>query len=123
VVHSGAAGFNECDLYDVRPLVQERSDIHHSHKATIDGTWNRTTAALLDRSIAPDNTDQAHGWFLGEYAGYKVGGDIRRNTASPTGFGTAGDEAFFDCGVSQNRATGASAPSNANGAVNAIVAV
>lgn len=125
VTHPGAASFAACDIYDVRPLVGERTDAYWSHQAPPDGTVAATNAAVYERSVAPSftNPSTAYGWWMGEAAGYRVGGCIWRNVASPTGFGVDGDFDFFDSSLPANRGVGPMAPSVTTGELNCLMAV
>lgn len=92
VVQTGAAGFNECDFYDVRPLVSERDDRT--------GPWVDTQASAAvysdcvidDRSLLSNaTTNSFQGWVRGSFQGYRFGGTVSRNTAST--IATFGDQA------------------------------
>jgi len=113
VVTNGAAGFNECDVYDIRPLVSERSNDNYTAMVQLGDTNVLPNARILFRSIRPEGAtpNRANGWVVGEFAGYRIGGVIRRNTPSASLPDVNGDDSFFDAAVSSNRTIGSYAPS------------
>jgi len=115
-VNSGATGFNQCDVYDVRPLVADRSQRYPAGRAFAD-----TVAILTSVSRCVDM-----GWFIpggasGNYitgyslfegypSGYLAGGDLRRSMPSSNAdFGVStsggGDYAGFNFALADNRAS------------------
>lgn len=125
VVQIGASGFDACDVYDVRPLVSERSDLYMTSYLPADGPKATYEGFhLLECSISPDNTSEMKGWCIGEFAGNKVGGFAWKNTPSTlANFGTE-DDVSFDCDDSDNQLTSVSnLPSNATGQLNVVMAL
>lgn len=128
VVQSGATGFTQCDVYDVRPLVGERDHRTGPYfTATLPG--NTTTGDLLieDRMLRSDGTTNTwNGWLRASYQGYRVAGMVVRNVASSLAdFGTAttggGDTPWFEYRNTENHiTTGGGAVVNTAGRLNCL---
>lgn len=113
----GASGWNDCDIYDVRPLVNERwtvgrQTVHAPRVPTDNGgvIYGAGYAPRYTRlDLGMDALDQQHGYFEAEWAGYIAGGEIRRNCVTST-FG-GGDQSVIDLDDSDNNLTNSGAGS------------
>jgi hypothetical protein len=96
MVPSGASGFSDCDLWDVRPLVSERAAVQKrgdTHLVTGTPGGARTVMRELelfadDQSGYVADSKYMAGYYSAEFDGYMVGGDIRKTV------GTAGTASF-----------------------------
>lgn len=124
VVQVGAVGFTQCEFYDVRPLLRERTEWGWTDfvDTTASGSV-RGAARLIERSITPNNTSETQGWCVAEYRGYRSGGMLWKNQPSTlANFGTE-DDVVFDCDDTDNHVQGAgNQPLNTDGQVNYIMA-
>lgn len=123
VMQDGAANFTECDFYDVRPLVAERTNQYGGSTTPIVSSPGQPPTGVWDRGIRPTGAQICRGWFRGAYNGYYVGGLIRRNTPSSLAdFGGAGNLTTFDASAAANQAAAPYAPNSGSGMLNALVA-
>jgi hypothetical protein len=120
-VRTDATGFANCDVYDIRPLVNERCPWspgdyrgapaagssypgYRLHMNEASFTFAPTTAGITGKALG--------GYFRSQWGGYWSGGAIRRNTPSgalATFGGTAANEgslAFFNPQATENRSSG-----------------
>lgn len=119
-VRTDATGFSNCDVYDIRPLVNERcqqavGDFRGPPVAASSTPGYRLILDEVEISFAPTtggiNGKAIGGYFRSRYGGYWSGGVIRRNTPSAslaTFGGTAANEgsfAFFNPQATENRSS------------------
>lgn len=95
-VRTDATGFNNCDVYDIRPLVNERCAWSPAHPKSLPTS---SGASIGYRLVLPEaefnlrnvliNGRALEGYFRGHFGGYWSGGAIRRNmpAASLAAFG------------------------------------
>jgi hypothetical protein len=107
-VPPGAAGFTQCDVFDVRPLVEDRIP-HMDNRTPIGGgvavtTSNQGSVTVLRcmrLGVDAESAQRLSGYFESDFNGYLAGGDIRKNCpTSLANFGTgdasgAGDDDYF----------------------------
>lgn len=126
VVQVGATGFNNCDVYDVRPLIEGRTNAYATDYVAVDDPGSPHEGFhLLECSVAPGNSkDHASGWALGEFRGNSVGGQVWKNTPSQLGNFGSEDDSDFECNDTDNQIVFASqAPVDTTGHLNVIVAL
>ncbi len=109
VMPSGAADYTTCEFYDVRPLVEERTNPH-----PLAAFVNQQYAPLQDASFfsqVATGTTFLSGYSETQFSGYRAGGWLRKS--SPTFLGTFagtsyddGDPDSFSCTNVENRVTG-----------------
>lgn len=124
-VNSGATGFNQCDVYDVRPLVSDRSQKYPGPR---NFSASASLAASVSRCVdmgwyvpgggASGDAVTGYSLFEGYPSGYFSGGNLIRSAPSSIAdFGntssTGGDYAGVNFAVSDNLASGTSLSANA----------
>jgi hypothetical protein len=96
MVPSSATGFTECDVWDVRPLVseraltQQRGETHASKASSLGHRTVLREAEFFGFELGGygPNSQYLNGYYVSEFDGYTVGGDIRKSV------GTAGTGTF-----------------------------
>lgn len=84
IVQQGAADWTEVDFYDVRPLIAERSPVPTFEWPTDEfggAVWSSTDDVEIQFNTAGAD-DFMRGSYRGQFNGYLIGGDLRRNTPS-----------------------------------------
>jgi hypothetical protein len=119
-VRTDSTGFSNCDVYDIRPLVNERCPqaVADFRGPPVAGSTTPGYRLILDEaeiSFAPTtagiNGKAIGGYFRSRYGGYWSGGALRRNTpsASLADFGVTtadgGSFAFFNPQTTANRSS------------------
>jgi hypothetical protein len=118
-VRADATGFDNCDVYDIRPLLAERCYFSPAHPLVVPtglvGTGYRLHFAENDIAAATQagvNGRVLAGYFRAHFGGYWSGGRIRRNlpSASIATFGstavTDANTPYFNPEATQNQSSG-----------------
>lgn len=119
-VRTDSTGFSNCDVYDIRPLVNERCAWSPENFRALPSPVSnfpgyRLTMDEAEFSFAPPtagiNGKALGGYFRSHYAGYYSGGQLRRNTPSQSlaNFGVAtadgGSFAYFNPQTTENKSS------------------
>jgi hypothetical protein len=115
-VRSDATGYSNCDVYDIRPLVNERCSYSPAHpKALPANTTNNAGFRLVleEAELTPRNiltsSRALEGYWRGHFGGYWSGGIISRNmpASSAAGFTvvTGAAAPYFDPAEAENQSS------------------
>lgn len=119
-VRTDATGFHQCDVYDIRPLVNERCETSPNHPLVPPATASNNAGYRLvmdecEFGLKADAGINGHaltGYWKSHFGGFLSGGQIRCNTvstSSATFGGTAVGEAsygFFNPQATINQSSG-----------------
>ena len=107
-VRTDSTGFNNTDLYDLRPLVAERCPWSPRHPLVVQGgslayRYDLAEADFGHAIVAGVNGAVLNGFYRAHFGGYWAGGEIRKNTpaAAAADFGvdaliTDGEVPYFN---------------------------